>query len=46
MNSKKCSKCKVIKLNDCYYTNSARKDGLAVYCKECLIIIAKANESV
>jgi hypothetical protein len=43
MNSKKCSKCKVIKLNDCYYTNSARKDGLAVYCKECLIIIANDN---
>lgn len=30
-----CSRCKINKNNDNFYTNTSRKDGLATYCIEC-----------
>lgn len=35
MKTKYCSKCKIAKPTTKFFKNSARQDGLDVYCKEC-----------
>lgn len=38
-NQKICSKCKINKNKDKYYTNPARKDNCSIYCIECIKIL-------
>lgn len=35
METKKCGKCKEVKIVDDFYKNPAKKDGLATMCKSC-----------
>lgn len=36
MKNKTCSLCKIVKSSDCFCKDAKRKDGLYVYCRQCV----------